>query len=86
MTSDVEGFGMVVAESLALSVPVVTTPEMLARGGGIVTSFSAEEIADTLELLMMHRDRLEKLKQEAQTSVAQFDLHKVMADVSRFLS
>lgn len=91
MTSDVEGFGMVVAESLALSVPVVTTPvsgvtEMLARGGGIVTSFIAEEIADTLELLMMHRDRLEKLKQEAQTSVAQFDLQKVMADVSRFLS
>ena len=46
MTSDYEGYPMVITEALTLGVPVVATPvtgvkEMLAHGGGILTSFEA---------------------------------------------
>lgn len=90
MTSDIEGFGMVVAESLALSVPVVSTPvsgvtEILAHGGGIVTSFDAGEMANELELLMRHPEALAKLKEEAEMSVRQFDMSKIIEKVSAFI-
>ena len=91
LTSDVEGFGMVVAEALVLGVPVVSTPvtgvkEMLARGGGVFTDFSAESLADALERIMTRPDELARLRAEAAEAGARFDKGAIVEQVERLLS
>jgi len=90
LTSDVEGYPMVVAEALALGVPVVSTPvtgvkEMLAGGGGILTDFTAESLADALEHLMTHPDELARLRDGAAAAGARFDLDGIIASVEALL-
>ena len=58
-TSFSEGFGMVVAEAMALGIPFVTTPvsgasEELANNGscGLVSDWNAQEYADKIEKLL----------------------------------
>ena len=89
LTSDHEGFGMVVAESLALGVPVVSTPvlgvsEILSHGGGIIASFDPMLMADIIEDLMMNPDKLHELKSQTEQSVAQFDLDNIIKSVESF--
>ena len=90
MTSDYEGYPMVITEALTLGVPVVATPvtgvkEMLAHGGGILTSFEAYDIADTLEGLIRNPEQLSALKADAATSSGQFDMAAIMGQITEFL-
>jgi glycosyltransferase involved in cell wall biosynthesis len=72
-----EGFGIVVAEALAVGLPVVTTPsagpeELVATsGGGIVTSsFDVDEFASTLGSLLGDTQRLEEMRRRGRSYVA----------------
>lgn len=90
MTSDYEGYPMVITEALTLGVPVVATPvtgvkEMLAHGGGILTSFEASDIADILERLIRNPEQLSALKADAATSSRQFDMAAIMGQITEFL-
>jgi glycosyltransferase involved in cell wall biosynthesis len=73
-----EGFGIVVAESLACGVPVVTTPcggpeELVraSRGGTVLSSFDAEELAGTLHRLIGDVDTLTRMRASGRSYVEQ---------------
>lgn len=56
LTSDAEGFSLVVCEALSLGLPVVSTcvtgvRERLSGGAGVLTSFEPEDIADKVYAL-----------------------------------
>lgn len=90
LTSKTEGYPMVVAESLIIGVPVVSTritgpTEQLANGGGIFTGDDPEDIAEKLELLMRQPSEYARLKAETSEAAKQFCLDKVMAKVSDFI-
>lgn len=56
LTSDSEGFSLVVAEAMCLEKPIVSTltsgpDELLANGVGMLTSFDVSEIADRVQQL-----------------------------------
>ncbi len=60
LTSDSEGYPLVVAEAMCLGKPVVSTPatgpaEMLADGAGLLTGFDAAGIADAVERVILDR-------------------------------
>lgn len=90
LTSVSEGWGMVVAEAMSLSVPTVSTPvpaveEILEGGGGIVTNGSAEEIASAIEFLMDNPQQRFSLGLAAKNSASRFDIHKVITSVKDFI-
>ncbi|HEY6183167.1 MAG TPA: glycosyltransferase family 4 protein [Terriglobales bacterium] len=73
-----EGFGLVVLEAMSCGVPVIATaqggaPDFLEDGkdGFLVPIRSHEAIAEKLELLMRHRDRLFAMSQAAIRKAAQ---------------
>lgn len=90
LTSKTEGYPMVVAESLILNTPVVSTritgpTEQLAGGGGIFTTEEPEDIADKLQMLMTDPDAYNRLKDEVPQAAKQFRLDTIMAKVSDFI-
>lgn len=83
LTSDTEGYPTVVSESLVLGTPVVTTPvsgvdEQLAEGGGIITGFDVDSIADALGELISDTAVLERLRQGTALAARKFDLPAMM--------
>jgi glycosyltransferase involved in cell wall biosynthesis len=71
-----EGFGLVVAEALASGVPAIVTPsggpEELIResgGGEVLSSFSADELADRVEALLSDGDRLGDMRRRGRAYV-----------------
>ncbi|MDE6310258.1 MAG: glycosyltransferase [Muribaculaceae bacterium] len=90
LTSESEGFGMVVAEALSLDTPVVSTAvtgvkEILSHGGGLLTGDTPEEIADALESLIRNPERLTQLREQTDASAAQFGIEAVMEQIARFI-
>lgn len=91
LTSLAEGYGLVVAESICVGTPVVSTPlkcvnEMLMHGGGIFTSEKPEDIADKLQRLMEHPAELAALKDETAVSAQQFRLDNVVDKIMTFIT
>lgn len=91
LTSESEGFGMVVAEALTVGTPVVSTrvngvTDMLAKGGGILTGDTPEDIANALAKLINDPVLLQKLRDETAQSSQQFDDSVVMRQIEQFIS
>ncbi|MCM1521423.1 MAG: glycosyltransferase [Muribaculaceae bacterium] len=90
LTSEAEGFGMVVAEALVVGTPVVSTTvngvtDMLANGGGILTGHAPVEIADALARVMDSPRLLATLRSQTAEAGRQFDIDTVMGNVSEFI-
>jgi glycosyltransferase involved in cell wall biosynthesis len=90
MTSDNEGFALVVAEALILGTPVVSTnitgpSELLSHGGGILTPSDSIEIANAIENLIVDKEALDKLKDETKYAASFFDLQTTMDQITALL-
>lgn len=91
LTSDSEGFAMVVAEALLLGTPVVATKvngvtEMLSWGGGVMTEFSAESIADNLEKIIKDKDYLKDLKEGTKIAARNLNLEHIIKTIETFIT
>ena len=72
LTSESEGYPMVVAEALITGTPVLSTrvngvTEMLSRGGGIIVEGKADVIAGEIKDIIDNPQKLKKLKEETRT-------------------
>ena len=90
LTSVSEGWGMVVVEALALSLPVVSSPiaavtEIINAGGGIVTDGTPEHFADVIEYLMDNPEELKRIARVAPEVAAKYDVSRVMESVNDFI-
>lgn len=71
-----EGFGIVVAEALASGIPVVVTPcggpeDLVRRSeGGVLGSYDASELAETLDDLLGQPERLGSMRRSGRAYVA----------------
>lgn len=88
LTSDAEGFPLVVSEALCLSKPIVSTritgpTEQLDNGKyGIMTGFNPREIADAIEKLQSNNELLEQYKVLAQKrAIELFDVEASMQQI-----
>lgn len=91
MTSVWEGCPMVVAESLTLGTPVVSTPikavgEMLSSGGGILTDGTSADIAAAIERLMDDPDEIARMGDDAKRSATRFNLASIVGEVTDFIA
>lgn len=87
--SDSESWSMVITEALVLGVPVISTKtsgakEQITDGEtGILTDFSAEKIADTIENFLKNEELEKRIKQ----NIAQFDNTKeIVSTFEEFLN
>lgn len=90
LTSESEGYPMVVGESLCLGVPVIAPPlngitEMLAQGGGIITDSDPKNIADELEKLMVNPIYLQKLAKETELAAENLEITRSIKTIEDFL-
>ena len=72
-TSTAEGFSTAATEALIVGTPVITTPvagmeEMLGKNGeyGIISEMSEESLYRNIKELILHQDKLEHYKKQAQ--------------------
>lgn len=91
LSSDTEGYPMVVGEALSLGIPVVSTKvngveEMLANGGGILTEKSPEDIAAALKTLIENPRKLNELKEEAAKISGDFNIESSIKIIEQFIS
>ncbi len=91
LTSDVEGYSLVVAEAMCVGKPIVSTAvtgpdELLANGVGVLTSTDTEEIADRVQELAADPERRAALARSArQAAIGRFDPEAVMARIYSLL-
>lgn len=91
LTSQTEGFPMVIAEALTLNLPIVSTratgvAEQICHGGGIFTTDEPEDIADKLEYLMTRPYELARLKAETQIAARHLSLESIMAQITDYIT
>lgn len=82
-TADYEGFAMVIPESLAVGTPVVATPfdvayEVLAYGGGVISSFDTETLAKDVEMLIKDHKTYSRLVSECRPAASMFVLKETL--------
>lgn len=91
LTSESEGYPMVVAEALITGTPVLSTrvngvTEMLSRGGGIIVEGKADVIAGEIKDIIDNPQKLKKLKEETRQSAKQFDLKTTVSQIEAFIT
>lgn len=91
LTSDTEGFSLVVAEAMSLGKPIVSTnitgpDELLANGVGILTSFSVSDIADKVQQLAENVDLKSHYAETSRIeALRRFDTNAVMQQIYKIL-
>lgn len=91
LTSEAEGFSLVVAEALLLGTPVISTRttgpvELLSHGGGVLTGDTPEEIADAIGEVISREGLLAELARQTVRSARQFRIDVVMEKIEKFIS
>lgn len=86
MTSDTEGFPLVIGEALCLGKPIIATnvtgpSEMLADGAGILTDLNAEAIAKSIVTLFKSPDLLNSVKVQALKRSRLFCVEQTMGQI-----
>lgn len=90
LTSDSEGYPLVVCESLCLGKPIVSTDitgphELLKDGAGILTSKEPRDIFDAIYKLYSNKDYLAECAKRSLAKSSIFDIEKQMNDIYRIL-
>ena len=86
LTSDAEGFPLVICESLCLGVPVISTKatgliELLANESGILTELTAQDLFEATKSLIDNPELLKKYQQKAIERSVMFDIKKTIAEI-----
>lgn len=86
MTSDTEGFPLVIGEALCLGKPIIATDvtgpnEMLADGAGILTSKNEKDIATRIKQIFSNNIELSILKAKAIERSKIFNTHITMQQI-----
>ena len=86
LSSDSEGFSLVVAEALALGKPVISTKctgptELLDDNAGILTDFTVKSMADAIESLIINPDRLKQYETSATHRAQKFKPQDILDQI-----
>ena len=91
-TSFSEGFGMVVAEAMALGIPFVTTPvsgasEELANNGscGLVSDWNAQEYADKIEKLLTDKALYQTMSKNCKEHIKNYSVENFTNSFKKML-
>ena len=90
LTSDSEGYPLVICEALCLGKPIVATDvtgphEMLADGSGILVDKEPMKIYEALLSLYLNREILDDYSKKALSKSSMFDIDKQMLNIYRIL-
>jgi glycosyltransferase involved in cell wall biosynthesis len=91
LTSDTEGYPLVVCEAMCLGKPIVSTnitgpDELLANGVGVLTSFEVSDIADRVQQLAADADlRAHYGEASRAEALCRFDVEAVMQQIYQIL-
>ena len=85
LSSDYEGFGMVIIEAMACGLPVVATdcpcgPAEIIEDGrtGLLSRLDVQDLAKKMEWMMSHEAERQKMGQQALLASAHYQLEQVM--------
>lgn len=90
LTSEAEGYPIVICESLTLGVPVISTDvsgpkEILCDGSGILTSFDINEIADRIEEFMKCPAKLNEYREISLKKSHEFNSAKTICEIEQII-
>lgn len=86
LSSDTEGYPLVVCEALCLGKPIVSTNitgpnEILNVGGGILTHLSAESLAEAANSLLINQNLKSQVSKEASLTSESFSASEIMNEI-----